>query len=266
MRLAVGLAVFALAIAVMFRDWSGSKAGVINVIGSTSVMPFAEMLAQEFNGRAPAYEAHVQGGGSTVGVQATLDGIADVGMCSRSLKPDEAQTLNPIAIAHDGLAIVVHPTNPVDNLTRTQVRQMFAGEITNWKEVGGPDMPIRLIVREESSGTREAFMTLIMGKSRVSRKAINQDSNGAIKEIVKDDPNAIGFMSLGLVTGELKSLKIDGVVPSHDNVMNKTYPLVRPFLFITKGPPTDRAKPFIEYVLSPHAQEILEKEGLVRVR
>jgi phosphate transport system substrate-binding protein len=259
--------IFFLMLAVLLTDWSGGKGETVDVIGSTSVQPFAEILAEEFNEQQKEFKVEVQGGGSTVGVQSTIEGIADVGMASRSLKPQEREILTPVTIARDGLAIVVHNGNPVTNLSVEQVRKMFAGEYGNWKDVGGFDAPIRLIVREESSGTREAFMTLVMGKGvRVVRTAINQDSNGAIKELVKNDPYSIGFMSLGLVTDELKAIRVNGVNATADAVVAGTYPLVRPFLFITQGPPSSRAQKFIDFVLSDHGQQILEREGLVRAK
>ena len=109
-------------------------------------------------------------------------------------------------------------------------------------------------------------MKMVMGKARVSRKAISQDSNGAIKELVKQDACAIGFMSLGLMTSELKALRIEGVTATPANVLARRYPLVRPFLFVTRGPPQERAEHFIDFVLSPEGQAILEREGLVRAR
>ena len=259
--------IFFLLLAVLLTDWSGGKGDTVDVIGSNSVQPFAEVLAEEFNEQNREFKVDVQGGGSTVGVQATRDGIADVGMASRSLKPEEAAEFTPVTIARDGLAIVVHSSNPINNLSVEQVRNMFSGHITNWQEVGGPDAPVRLIVREESSGTREAFMTLVMGEGiRVVRTAINQDSNGAIKELVKNDPYSIGFMSLGLVTDELKAIQVDGVDATVDAVVDGSYPLVRPFLFITKGPPSAQAQKFIDFVLSDHGQDILAREGLVRAK
>jgi phosphate transport system substrate-binding protein len=224
------------------------------------------MLAAEFNKGHRDFVVDVQGGGSTAGLQAAANAVADIGMCSRALKPDEAEIFQGVVIAKDGLAVVVHRSNPVDGLSRDQIRQLFAGEITDWKDVGGPDRPVRLVTREEGSGTREAFTKLVMVKSRISRKALNQESNGAVMELVRNDPLAIGFMSLGVVPQELKALKVDGVTASKDQVVAGKYPLVRPFLFVTKGPPSPHAGAFIDFVLSPPGQQMLEREGLVPVR
>ena len=244
-----------------------SKGDAVNVIGSTSVQPFAEMLAEEFGARNPGLRVEVQGGGSSQGVQMTIDGTAQLGMCSRDLKKEEiAQGLTPIQIARDGLAVIIHPGNAVNALTRQQIQKMFSGQTENWQDVGGPDRPVRLIVREEGSGTREAFVKMIMGKVRISRRALNQESNGAVKELVRNDPCAIGFMSLGLVTSELKAVTVDGVAPSAAAVKSGRYPLVRPFLFLTKGRPSPAAQKYIDFVLSPVGQQMLEREGLVGVK
>jgi len=244
------------------------KGKAVSVIGSTSVQLFAEMLAEEFNKRQPegsnAY-VEVQGGGSTAGIQAVNNGIAEIGMCSRELKPEETG-LTPIPIARDGIAVIVYKDNPVSGLSRAQIRDVFAGKITNWKDVGGSGKPIRLITREEGSGTREAFTHLVMGSSRIAGSAMTQESNGAVRELVIHDPAAIGYMSLGLVGKELKTLTVDGVVPSAADVINGTYPLVRPFLFVVKDTPGEGAQRFIDFVLSDRGQQMLEKEGLVRVK
>ncbi len=256
-----------LLLALLLLPGLGSEKGAtVNVIGSTSVQPFAEMLAEEFNRIGGHRRVEVQGGGSTAGLQAALNGVADIGMCSRSLKEDEAKVFQSVAIARDGLSVVVHPSNRVDGLTKQQVERIFAGEITNWAEVGGEDRPIRLITREEGSGTREAFVKLVMGKSRISPKAMTQESNGSVKELVRNDSCAIGYMSLGLVGKDLKALKVDGVEPTAEQVMTKKYPLVRPFLFVTKSKPGSDAQAFIDYVLSVEGQQMLVKEGLVRVQ
>lgn len=243
---------------------------VVNVVGSTSVQPFAEMLAEDFN--RGGIDVEVQGGGSTQGVKSIIDGSSDIGTCSRSLSADElAQGLKPIVIAFDGLAIVINPKNPVSDLSKEQIRLIFKGVITDWSAVGGPAGPIRVITREEGSGTREAFTGMIMKDStgvvaRISSRAITQPSNGTVKELVRNDPNAIGYMSLGIVeiSPDLKAISVDKVTASVENVKNKSYKLVRPFLFIHKGSPSADAQQFIDYVLGPTGQEKLEHEGLIK--
>lgn len=236
----------------------------VNVVGSTSVLPFAEYLAQKFE-KQTGNRVTVQGGGSTAGILALDAGLADIGMCSRSLNPDEQAKYTAIVIAQDGLAVVVHPSNPVKGLSRQQIQRIFSGQITNWREVGGRNARIVVVVREAGSGTRESFSKLVMGKARAMQRALVQESNGTIREVVRSNPDAVGYMSLGLV-GELHALDIDGVRPTPPGVMDKSYTLSRPFLFVVKQPLRPDARQFIDYVLSPEGQAELEREGLVRAQ
>jgi phosphate transport system substrate-binding protein len=246
----------------VFLGCGRREVGAVNVVGSTSIQPFAEMLAQEFNRRHMDINVEVQGGGSTAGLQAVTEGIADIGTCSRSLKKEETG-FTPIVIARDGLAVVIHPDNPLEGLTKAQIRDIFSGQITRWSQVGGLDREIRIISREEGSGTREAFTKLVMDKARISRKALTQESNGSVKELLKNDPSAIGYMSLGLIGDQLKALAVEGVPATSEEVLAGRYPLVRPFLFTLRGQPKACVQLFIEFVLSPEGQRILKKEGLV---
>jgi phosphate transport system substrate-binding protein len=243
----------------------GGKGKSLSLVGSTSVAPFAEMLAQNYQKKFPDRSVEVQGGGSSVGLSSTANGLADIGMCSRALSPEEAKQLNEIVIARDGLAVVVHPTNPVRDLSADQIRKLFTGQISNWKEVGGPDLPVRIITREEGSGTRESFANLVMKGEKISIKALVQESNGTVKKLVQTDPQAVGYMSLGLVLlgKEVKPVNIDGVTASEANVVAGAYKFSRPFLFVTKGRPSGDAQQFIEYVLSPEGQKVLADEGLI---
>jgi phosphate transport system substrate-binding protein len=265
----------------------GKHEKAIKCVGSTSIQPMAEMLAEEYARLHPGVNVEVQGGGSTTGIQSVREGIAEVGMCSRSLKAEEQTDLVGQPIAYDGLAIVVHPSNPIEGLTRAQIRDIYSSNVTDWRQVGGHEGPIRIITREEGSGTREAFTKLVMEcdhklkpAPRISRKALTQESNGAVKELVRHDRFAVGYMSLGLVHGELKLLAVDGIMPSEQSVHEKDpsrkYSLVRPFLFVrtrqqvdVQTPPAGSAEAnarlFIDFVLSAQGQRLLEREGLVGV-
>ncbi|HUT32843.1 MAG TPA: phosphate ABC transporter substrate-binding protein [Planctomycetota bacterium] len=256
----------ALAVSALLCAGCGSDRGnAVHVVGSTSILPFAEMLAEEFNRNNADVRVEVQGGGSTAGIQAVTNGTAQIGTCSRSPKPEESG-FTTITIARDGIAIVVHPSNKVNGLTREQIRDIFTGKIANWKEMGGEDKAITLVTREQGSGTHEAFTHLVMGDARFAASALTRKSSGAVNKLVESDPGAIGYMSLALVHGELKALTVDGVKANAEDVLNGTYPLVRPFLFVVKGTPSEAAQKFIDFVLSPPAQQILEKEGLVRAK
>ena len=253
-------------VAVMLFAGCGKARRSVSLIGSTSIQPFAEVLAEQYAQQNPNQFVEVQGGGSTAGLQAAAGGLADIGMCSRALNSEESRQFTSHLIARDGLAIVVNPKNPVAGLSVEQLRGLFTGRFPNWKDVGGNDGPVWPITREEGSGTRESFVRLVMGNERISRRALTQESNGAVKELVKGDPAAIGYMSLGLVGEELRSLPVDGAQPTVENVLAGRYTLARPFLLVTKGAPGPAAQKFIDFVLSSSGQSTLATEGLVPIR
>ena len=240
-----------------------SRAG-ITVAGSTSVEPFAELLAEEYMSRHPGSHIYVQGGGSTAGVEAARSHTAAIGMSSRSLLPSESD-LRGVTIAKDAIAVIVNAGNPVQDLSLEQVRAVFSGKVKHWNDLGGPPRPIVLVSREEGSGTRESFQKYLMGKEESSLDSLVQDSNGAIRQVVSSDPHAIGYISLGLVNDKVKSLKISGIEPTLAHIETGKYTFVRPFLFVFNGEPTGEAKAFLEFVLSPTGQRLLAKEGLVTV-
>ena len=242
----------------------GDTGTTLTIAGSTSVQPFAEKLAETYMGTHPGLGINVQGGGSTAGVRAAETGAAQIGMSSRHLKDTEA-ALHQVTIALDGIAIIVNAANPVAGLTRAEVASIFAGEIPRWSTVGGPDRPIHFVTREEGSGTRGAFEEMVMGKKEIAPRALVQDSNGAVREIVASDPAALGYISLGLVDRRVRSLAVDGVLPTHESILAKRYAVVRPFLFLTREEPAGAARDFIDYVLGRDGQRLLGLEGLIPV-
>jgi phosphate transport system substrate-binding protein len=183
-------------------------------------------------------------------------------MSSRSLK-DEEKDLWFAEIARDGLAVIVNPANTIQDLTLEQICGIYSNSITNWDQVGGSDSKIHVITREEGSGTRSAFTDLVMKETEITPKAIVQDSNGAVRQLVADDPNAIGFISLGLVNEKVKALMLQGIAATPENVINGSYKLSRPFLFVSNGEPTGLAKQFLDFTLSSEGQNMLTSEGLV---
>lgn len=246
----------------MMSACSRAPGSAMIVAGSTSVQPYAEVLAEEFMVLNPDTEIDIQGGGSSAGITAAQTHSADIGMSSRAMKEEE-KDLWSIEIARDGLVLIVNPENPIENLTLEQIRDIYAATVTDWSQLGGVESKINIIAREEGSGTRSAFTELLMGEAEITPKAIVQDSNGAVRQLVADDPNAIGFISLGLVNDKVKALHLDGIEATRENIMNGNYSLSRPFLFVTNGEPTGLAKSFIEFTLSLEGQTLLSHEGLI---
>jgi phosphate transport system substrate-binding protein len=237
------------------------KASII-IAGSTSVQPFAEVLAEEYMILYPDITIDIQGGGSAAGIMAAQSGTAGIGMSSRELKDNE-KSLWYVEIAKDGLAVIVNPSNPIQNLTLNQIRDIYAATISNWSQLGGSTSKIHVVTREDGSGTRSAFQSLVMGTTGITPRAMVQDSNGAVRQLVAGDPNAIGFVSLGLVNETVKALELAGVAATRENIINGSYGLSRPFLFLTLGQPTGQVKQFIDFTLSAEGQRLLATEGLI---
>jgi len=245
--------------------------GKIVESGSTTVQPLAEKLAEALMARHPKVEIIVQGGGSSVGVKSAGEGTVDVGAASREIKDSEREKYPDLVvhtIAYDGVAVVVHPEVPIDGLTMEQVRDIFAGKIINWKEVGGPDKPIVVVSREEGSGTRACFEEMVMGKEGppITEKAILQPSNGAVRTTVAITPYSIGYLSFGFLDPSIKGLALDGVEPTVENVVAGKYPVVRPLNLLTKGKPTGVVKAWLDFILSEEGQKIVVEEGYIAAR
>lgn len=258
----LGLALVSLVVVSFVRP---NRAGErVIVAGSTTVLPIAEAAAVLFNRNTSRAHVLVQGGGSSAGIEAAVTGTANVGMSSRDLKSEEQNLgLTDIPIAIDAIAIIVNPSNPVGKLTKEQVRKIYSGEITNWKEVGGRDMQIVLVNRDEASGTREAFAKMIMKDTPFFKGAVVQPGSGQVRSIVAMTPGAIGYMSLGYVTKDVKTIALDGVKPTVKTIASKEYGLMRTLHFLVKGKPTGSTAEFIDFMLGDQVQrDVVSKEFL----
>jgi phosphate transport system substrate-binding protein len=241
--------------------------GRITFAGSTTVQPLADKLGAVFKQDQPGIVLDIAAGGSVVGIKAVHDGTADIGMASRALTSDEALGIKQDQIALDVLAIVVHPMNPVSNLTHGQLRAIYLGKVANWKDLGGPDRPIQVIVRDTNSGTRGAFDEIVLEKQ--APQAPRQRSAftaGDVAALVAADPQAIGYVGFGNLEPSLKLLTIDDVQPAKDTARSGAYKLVRPLLLLT-GPLTQPlARTYIDFVLSEAGQKLVEEDGWVPVK
>lgn len=254
------LAAAALALAALLA--ACGRGGSVTLAGSTAFQPFAEKLADLYDERHPEANVTVQGGGSALGISAALNGAAQIGMADLVDLPADAAALRGFVAARDGIAVVVNPANPISDLPMPRIRDIYRGAIWNWKELGGPDAPITVVSRESGSGTRSSFES-ILGKFDLSVDAIIQDSNGTVRETVANDANAIGYLSYGLVNEKIKALTVDGVACGKARIVAGEYRLVRPIYLLTLGAPSGQVAAFIDFVLSPEAQAILEADGLI---
>ena len=245
--------------------------GKLTIAGSTTVLPINLECARLLMEKNSGIRISVSGGGSGHGVKAVGAGEIDIGAASRDVKSKEMETypeLRPIGIGKDSVAIVVHPSNPVSELRMEQASKIFAGEIKNWKEVGGANEAIRVITREEGSGTREVFEKYVMKtfEREIAGEASVKPSNGEVRATVSGDEKSIGYISLGYVDPSVKAVKIDGVEATVENVLADKYPIVRTLYLITKGEPSELEEAFIDFVLSEEGQKVVEDMEYISIK
>jgi len=236
--------------------------GQIVVSGSTTLLPIAETAAQEFEAAYPHYIVLVSGMGTSAGIEAVgVTGTADIGTASRDLRGRETEMdLIEIPVAYDGIAVIVHPDNPIDNLSLSQLRDVFAGNITNWQELGGNDLDIVLVNRDEASGTRSSFASAVMDGESFEVNSVVLPGTGQVREVVARAPEAIGYISVGFVEPRhvethVKAVSLDGVEPTDENIISGVYPVARALHFLTKGVPEGSPLEYIEFVLSETVQQ-----------
>lgn len=248
--------------------------------GSTTVLPIAQLLAEEYYAQHPEAVISVQGGGSGTGIAALIDGTTDIADASRAMKASEweravANGVYPYHwyIANDGIAVIVHPSNPIERVTFAELRAIWAGEVRNWRELGGPDMPIVVVSRDTASGTFETFKELVLeGEEVRAPGALFQPSNAAVAETVGTTPGAIGYIGLGYLNPAVKALSVarDAAGPyieaTFETTMAGTYPISRPLFMITNGFPAGITLDFIMFALSDAGQRIVQEAGYVPIR
>jgi phosphate transport system substrate-binding protein len=243
--------------------------GTIDIAGGTAHIPVMEEAAQRIMKAFPAIRITVGGGGSGVGVQKVGEGLVDIGNAGRALKTAEAEKypdLESHAFAIDGVAVVVHPSNPVKALTTEQARRIFAGEITSWSELGGPDRSVNLYSRDEASGTREVFWKKLLAKGPIAKAANIVTSNGAMKTALRSDEAGIGYMSIGHIDAAVQGVAIDGTEPTQENAKSGAYKVARKLYMNTKGEPSSLVAAFIAYVRSPEGATITSAAGYIPTR
>lgn len=266
MKYVIGIIVAIIIIVGAYFTLAGSNQQTINIAGSTSVQPVAEKLAEAYMQQHPNVKITVQGGGSAVGLSSVNQGTAQIGTYSSKLAANDSAGITQTEIAKDGIAIIVNKNSTLKGLTEDQVKAIYLGNTTNWDKVGGSNANITVITREAGSGTRDAMTKLVLGGGNITSTAIVQSSTGALIQAVQGDPNAIGYASLAdLSSGNVTALTINGVAPSAATVSNGKYVIQRPFLFLTKGPATGITKDFIDWVLSPAGQKIVQEQGAVPI-
>ena len=239
--------------------------GTVATDGSTSMEKVIGALSESFMANNADATVTYNPTGSGAGITAVQEGTCDIGLSSRALKDEEkAAGLKETVLAYDGIAIIVHPDNPVSDLTIEQIAQLYTGEITNWKDVGGNDAEVVLIGREAASGTRDGFESITGTKEKCQYRQ-ELTSTGDVITAVSQNPDAIGYASLASIKDSVKALNVDGVTPSEATVKDGSYKVQRPFVLVTvEGKAlTPVAQAFFDYATSPDAAAIIAKAGAV---
>ena len=239
----------------------------ISISGSTSIGPLMEKIQKKYEEENSGVTLEIQQNGSGAGIKDVISGISEIGMSSRELKDDEKTSVQGTIVAYDGIALLVNPENPVKNISLEDVKKIYTGEITNWKELGGDDSTIVVVSREEGSGTRDAFQEIVGYESEeLLKDATISDGSGAVKTTVAGNKNAIGFASFEYIDNTVAALNIDDVEPTADNVKSGSYKISRPFILVTKEDSlTEDGQKLISFVLSDEGQQIVEENKLITI-
>lgn len=266
---------------------SNSSSDTVSLIenkGSDTIVNLALAWAEEYQRINPAVRISVTGGGSGTGIAALINGTVDIANASRRMKEEEKESAinngsNPVEfiIARDAIAVIVNPENPVNNLTLKQLSDIYSGKINNWQEIGGEDRPIVRLSRETNSGTHVYFLEQVVrlgdkeNKTLFSPDTLLLPSSEGIGAEIRQNPNAIGYDGLGYVTEEMKVIGVaisDGgefVLPSSETVNNGAYPVARDLYMYSNGTPTGIIKDYLDWLLTPEAQNIVTELGFVAI-
>jgi phosphate transport system substrate-binding protein len=249
-------------------------ANKIVVDGSTTVGPIAKAFAEHYMGKHPAVNITVSESGSGNGAKSLINAACDVATMSRPMKNPEIQAAKDAGIlpiehivAMDGIAVIVHSSNPVANLTIEQIRGIYTGKIKNWKELGGPNQPIVVIGRDTNSGTYETFETMVLKGEKIAGNVESVGSNGAIRQRVMSTPAAVGYVGLAFIEG-VKALTVNGIEVKPETVVSKQYPIARPLYMYTNGRPGESTplNDFVNLSNTPEGKKIIDDTGFVSLK
>lgn len=239
----------------------------VRVVGSSTILPIVKQAARIFTAETGIL-VHPRGGGSSAGVHGSLNRMAEIGMVSRALNPEEAKRLTALTIGWDGIAVIVNNRNPIQDISREQVIGVFSGKIQDWQDLGSCECKIVPVVKHQGRATRELFDRFFgLQEIKPPQQAHIIGSNAEAMVFVAADPMAIGYVSVGSVEraqalgARIKGLTLNGIATTMANVVSGTYPLTRPLNLIVQGKPNRQAQRFIDFMLSPRGQNVVREQG-----
>jgi phosphate transport system substrate-binding protein len=250
-----------------------SYAGDLRIDGSTTVLPIAQKGAEVFMKKNPSIRVFVSGSGSGTGIKALLDKTTDIADSSREAKENEIKAgkskgvvLTAHKVALDGIVPVVHPSMKIDNITMEQLRNIYNGKITNWKELGGPNRPISTVSRDTSSGTYEVWEEKVLKEDKVRPDALLVASNGQAVQTIAKNKFAIGYIGIGYIDKTVKGLTVNGKTASAKTVRDGSWPIARPLFMYTNGKPAGVIAKFIDFMLSKEGQKVVNEVKYVSMK
>lgn len=250
------------------HSFANAAEGKLIISGSSTMAPLVSEIGKRFETRHPGIRVDVQTGGSSRGVADVVNGLADIGMASRALKPQETH-LHGSIIAHDGITVILHQDNPIQSLTDDQITSIYTGVITNWKTVGAPDAPITVVNKAEGRSTLELFRHYFMLSNRdIKAHVVIGDNEQGIKTVA-GNPHAIGYVSIGTAQYDathgvpIRPLPLRGIPATLETVQTGTFPLSRPLTLVTKSAPAGLINTFIEFAKSPATHDLILKQYFV---
>lgn len=250
-------------------DQFTSLQGKIDIAGGTAHIPVMKDAARKIMTQYPRINITVAGGGSGVGIQKVGEGLVDIGNAGRPVSSKELSQypqLISFPFAVDGVAPIVNPANQIINLNSAQIKDIFSGKISNWKDVGGDDAAIHIYSRDEASGTRAVFWKKCLSKGDIVESANIVPSNGAMKVAISQDRHALGYMSIGHLDETVKAVALDNVAPTQENAINGSYPVVRKLFMNTNGAPEPLVKAFINYILGADGATSITRHGYISLK
>lgn len=234
----------------------------MDIVGSTSVQPICEQLVKKYEKTHSNVDINVQGGGTGLGIKCANLSVAEIGMSSKEI---DCENMAEYEIGREGIVIIVNKANPIKDLSTKNIRDIYSGKIKDWGEISNKSGKINVIIREDGSGTLDAFKQTIMKNNSIKKEAIVQNSAGSIKQSVIQDENAIGFVSLMHCDKTIKNISIDGVYASNNSIIDDSYKLQRPFILLTNKTPNNQTMNFIHWLESSEAKSILDSEKIICV-
>lgn len=269
MRVVVAVAVVAAMLLVGCSSGPTTSRGVVDVVGSDTMLVLNRRVAESFMRAEPGVAVRVRGGGSGTGIAALIAGEADIAAMSRPLDPSEVQALFQahstlgvrFRVARDGLSVYINPRNTVRDLSISDLGRLFSGQLTDWKELGGPPGPVHLIVRPPNSGTTRFFRDHVLAGGPFASSAAVATTTREVVAAVAADPGGIGFGGVAYRTDEVVLSRIDGIAPDPGPIRDERYPLARYLQYVTVAPPDGTVRRFLDFCLGPEGQRVVAACG-----